>query len=82
MLMAIKLDIYILPDFYADFERANGARCSEDVAIEIKKLKAASVKGIVLDLRYNGGGSLYEVVQMVGLFVPQGTCGFGKRQRW
>jgi len=67
-----KIGYLYLPDFYADFERANGARCSEDVATEIKKLKAANVKGIVLDLRYNGGGSLYEVVQMVGLFVPQG----------
>lgn len=67
-----KIGYLYLPDFYADFERANGARCSEDVAVEIKKLKAANVKGIVLDLRYNGGGSLYEVVQMVGLFVPQG----------
>jgi carboxyl-terminal processing protease len=67
-----KIGYLWLPDFYADFERVNGARCSEDVATEIKKLKAANVKGIVLDLRYNGGGSLYEVVQMVGLFVPKG----------
>lgn len=67
-----KIGYLWLPDFYADFERPNGARCSEDVATEIMKLKAANVKGIVLDLRYNGGGSLFEVVQMVGLFIPQG----------
>ncbi|MFY7964517.1 MAG: carboxy terminal-processing peptidase, partial [Chitinophagaceae bacterium] len=67
-----KIGYLWLPDFYADFERVNGARCSEDVAVEVKKLKNADVKGIVLDLRYNGGGSLYEVVQMVGLFIPQG----------
>ena len=36
------------------------------------KLKEAKVDGIVLDLRNNGGGSLYDVVQMVGLFIDQG----------
>jgi carboxyl-terminal processing protease len=61
-----------LPDFYADFEREDGHRCSEDVAKEIIKLKAENVKGITLDIRYNGGGSLYEVVQMVGLFIDKG----------
>jgi len=67
-----KIGYIYLPDFYADFDRANGARCSADVAKEIEKLKAEEVKGIVLDLRSNGGGSLYEVVQMVGLFVGRG----------
>lgn len=67
-----KIGYIFLPDFYADFDRPNGARCSDDVAREIEKLKAEDVKGIVLDLRMNGGGSLYEVVQMVGLFVGQG----------
>ena len=61
-----------LPDFYADFEREDGHRCSEDVAKEIVKLKAENVKGITIDIRYNGGGSLYEVVQMVGLFIDKG----------
>src|SRR5690606_19287557 len=27
---------------------------------------------IIMDLRRNGGGSLYDVVQMVGLFIPKG----------
>ncbi|MDE3237078.1 MAG: carboxy terminal-processing peptidase [Bacteroidota bacterium] len=67
-----KIGYIFLPDFYADFERKDGAHCSEDVAKEIIKLKAEGVKGIVLDLRFNGGGSLYEVVQMVGLFIGQG----------
>ncbi len=67
-----KIGYIWLPDFYADFERQDGARCSEDVAKELVKLKAANVKGIVMDLRFNGGGSLFEVVQMVGFFIPQG----------
>lgn len=69
---ADKIGYIYLPEFYADFERENGSRCSEDVAKEVEKLKAENVKGIVLDIRNNGGGSLYEVVQMVGLFINQG----------
>ncbi|MFY7899440.1 MAG: carboxy terminal-processing peptidase, partial [Chitinophagaceae bacterium] len=67
-----KIGVISLPDFYADFERPNGARCSEDVAKEIIKLKAEKIDGIVMDLRFNGGGSLYEVIQMVGLFIKNG----------
>jgi carboxyl-terminal processing protease len=67
-----KIGYILLPDFYADFDREDGARCSKDVAKEVEKLKAENVDGIVIDVRYNGGGSLYEVVQMVGLFINQG----------
>lgn len=69
---AKKIGYIYLPEFYADFERANGSRCAADVAAEVVKLKAENVDGIVLDLRSNGGGSLYEVVQMVGLFIKKG----------
>lgn len=61
-----------LPEFYTDFERSDGNRCSEDVANEIIKLKKENVQGIILDLRNNGGGSLAEVVNMVGLFIKSG----------
>jgi len=67
-----KYGYILLPDFYADFDREEGARCARDVAKEIEKLKAEKVKGIAIDIRYNGGGSLYEVVQMAGLFIDQG----------
>jgi len=67
-----KLGYIYLPEFYADFQDRNGARCSEDVAKEITKLKAENVEGIILDLRFNGGGSLQDVVQMAGLFIPEG----------
>ncbi|SFN37342.1 carboxyl-terminal processing protease [Chitinophaga sp. YR627] len=67
-----KLGYIYLPEFYADFNDRNGARCAEDVAKEITKLKAENVEGIILDLRFNGGGSLQDVVQMAGLFIPEG----------
>src|ERR1700761_1973565 len=67
-----KIGYIYLPEFYADFDNPKGNRCSSDVAKEIMKLKDEKVDGIVLDLRNNGGGSLYDVVQMAGLFVEQG----------
>ena len=67
-----KIGYIYLPEFYMDFEKPNGAKCSEDVAKEIVKLKAQNVDGIVMDLRGNGGGSLPEVVKMVGLFIEDG----------
>ena len=67
-----KIGYILLPDFYADFEREDGARSSKDIAKEVEKLKAEKVKGIIIDVRYNGGGSLYEVVQMVGMFIDKG----------
>lgn len=67
-----KIGYIYLPEFYADFENANGARCSIDVAREVKKLKDENVDGIIIDLRNNGGGSLYDVVQMAGLFIEEG----------
>jgi carboxyl-terminal processing protease len=67
-----KIGYIYLPEFYADFERPNGARCAVDIAKEIDKLKVENVEAIILDLRGNGGGSLYDVVQMAGLFIKNG----------
>ena len=67
-----KIGYIYLPEFYADFENPNGARSGADVAKEVTKLKAEGVDGIVIDLRNNGGGSLYDVVQMAGLFIEEG----------
>lgn len=67
-----KLGFISLPDFYADFSDANGAKCSDDVAKEVVKLKSEGVDGIIIDLRNNGGGSLDEVRKMVGLFIEDG----------
>ncbi|MFM7358282.1 MAG: carboxy terminal-processing peptidase [Sediminibacterium sp.] len=67
-----KVGYILLPDFYANFEDANGHHCAADIAAELQKLKAEKVDGIVIDIRNNGGGSLYEVVKMVGLFIKSG----------
>lgn len=61
-----------LPKFYSSFEKEDGNSCAKDVKIEIEKLNAENVNGIILDLRNNGGGSLRDVIDMSGLFIKEG----------
>ena len=68
-----KYGYIFLPSFNADFDNpAGGRKASDDVKAEIRKLKAQNIKGIILDVRSNGGGSLTEVVDIMGLFVKAG----------
>ncbi len=67
-----KVGYIFLPKFYADFTPQGLTSCATDVAKEIDKLKKENVRGIILDLRNNGGGSLRDVVQMSGLFIEEG----------
>lgn len=62
-----------LPGFNAEFDKAdNGRNASDDIKKEIIKLKEQNVEGIILDLRFNGGGSLTEVGDIMGLFMNAG----------
>ena len=46
--------------------------CANDVSKEIIKLKKDSIEGIILDLRNNGGGSMWEAMQLAGIFIDIG----------
>lgn len=61
-----------LPSFYADFSRSGGRNSGKDVELELEKLKKQGVDGMILDLRFNGGGSLADAVKMSGLFIEEG----------
>ena len=61
-----------LPKFYINFENYNERNAAVDVKKELKQLKEKNVKGIILDLRNNGGGSLKTVVDMTGYFIDKG----------
>jgi len=70
---SIPVGVINLPNFYGP---TNGnpmsTRASEDVDHLITKLKDQGVKGIVLDLRNNGGGLLDEAINITGLFISTG----------
>lgn len=72
-----KIGVIRLPSFYMDFEGArkgkeNYRSTSNDLSNIIKNMKAQQIDGMILDLRGNGGGSLYEAVRTVGLFIDEG----------
>ena len=67
-----KIGYLRLPGFYADFNDNGGRSSADDVKKELAKLNAEGVKGVVMDLRFNGGGSLSDAVAMAGLFMPSG----------
>jgi carboxyl-terminal processing protease len=67
-----KIGYINLPGFYSKWGESEGAACANDVASEVIKLKAEGVDGLILDLRFNGGGSMMEAVSMAGIFIDAG----------
>ena len=61
-----------LPKFYIDFKDRNSRNAASDIKKEIQLLKKRDIKGIILDLRNNGGGSLKTVVDITGFFIDEG----------
>jgi carboxyl-terminal processing protease len=61
-----------LPGFYTEWENEGGSSCANDVAKEIVKLKKENIHGLILDLRFNGGGSLGEALDLAGIFIEEG----------
>jgi carboxyl-terminal processing protease len=70
-----KVGYISLPGFYTTWGTEQGSRCASDVAKEIVKLKKEGIEGLIIDLRYNGGGSMYEAVEMAGIFIDAGPIG-------
>ncbi len=58
------LGVITIPSFYNNLH--------QDVKKEIAKLKEQDVRGIIVDLRGNGGGSLTEATLLSGLFIDRG----------
>lgn len=73
-----KIGIINLPTFYFDFEAASRGEedfksSTRDVKALLEELKEDAVDAVVVDLRNNGGGSLSEANQLVGLFIETGA---------
>jgi carboxyl-terminal processing protease len=65
-----KIGYISLPGFY--MQEDAGLGCSNDVAKEIFRLQSEGIEGLILDIRYNGGGYLHEGISLAGLFIPEG----------
>ena len=72
-----KIGVIQLPSFYMDMD---GARLgladykstTRDVRRLLEDFKSKNVDAVIVDLRWNGGGSLTEAVNMTGLFIDNG----------
>jgi carboxyl-terminal processing protease len=67
-----KIGYILLPGFYTEWENESGSGCANDVAKEIIKLKRDHIDGLIVDVRFNGGGSVQEGLEMTGIFVDEG----------
>ncbi len=67
-----KYGMIYLPEFYTSMNGNEGRDPSEDILKEINELKKENIKGLIFDVRNNGGGSLEEVIEIAGLFIKQG----------
>jgi carboxyl-terminal processing protease len=74
VLKGVKSIGYIsLPSFYFDWKDETMADgCANDVAKAIIKLNKEKIEGLILDLRFNGGGSLTEALGLAGIFIDYG----------
>ena len=61
-----------IPKFYIDFDNQSNRDAAKDLKTEIERLKEQGIKGLVIDLRNNGGGALKTVVDMAGMFIKNG----------
>lgn len=68
----LKYGVVNIPKFYIDFDNQSNRDAAKDLRLEINRLKEEGVKGLVIDLRNNGGGSLKTVVDMAGMFIKNG----------
>ena len=73
-----KIGVIELPTFYMDFEAYNKNRfdyksSSRDVKKILRELDESNIDGLVLDLRGNGGGFLFEAYSLAKLFIGRGN---------
>ncbi|WP_433829528.1 S41 family peptidase [Flavobacterium anhuiense] len=67
-----KIGYVKIPSFYADLDGNSRKGCADDVAREVIKLQRDDIKGLVIDLIDNGGGSMEEAIKLAGMFVDYG----------
>jgi len=58
-----------------------GGKSAREVEAALDDLEDKGMKSLILDLRQNGGGDLYQTVEILGLFLPPGTAVVTTRSR-
>lgn len=74
---AIRIGVINLPSFYMDMDGRRAGKVdfkstTRDMRRILEEFKEQDVDLVVVDLRFNGGGSLPEAVDSTGLFIDKG----------
>lgn len=72
-----RVGIISIPKFYIDFNAYRNRdpdykSTTRDVRLLLDTLKQENVDAVLVDLRFNGGGSLQESIELTGLFIEEG----------
>ncbi|MFA0964182.1 carboxy terminal-processing peptidase [Roseivirga sp. BDSF3-8] len=72
-----KVAVITIPAFYLDYEAARRGdkdykSTTRDVRKLLSELDQEQVDALLIDLRFNGGGSLSEAIELTGLFIEDG----------
>jgi len=71
------LGVITVPSFYLNFDDMRAGKkdyrsTTRDVRKLIGELEDQGMDGLMIDLRFNGGGALQEAIELTGLFIPDG----------
>ncbi len=65
-----------IPSFYRDLSSpgrdGGGRNASDDFRAALEQLELERVRGVIIDLRNDGGGALQDAVNIAGFFIDQG----------
>lgn len=65
-----------IPTFYRDFKEGghggDGRNVTDDVKKSLQSINKTKTRGLIIDLRNNGGGALVDAVKIAGLFIKSG----------
>ncbi|WP_185852273.1 carboxy terminal-processing peptidase [Blattabacterium cuenoti] len=64
-----KYGLICLPEFYFNPDNKNARNATKDMKKIIQELKKENIKGILIDIRNNGGGSLNTVIEIASFFL-------------
>ncbi|MFN2260650.1 MAG: S41 family peptidase [Psychroflexus sp.] len=75
-----KIAYVSIPAFYTDMDSPTGFGTANDFAKELFKINKAKVDGLIIDLRFNGGGSMKEASELSGIFIDKGPLAILKHR--
>lgn len=67
-----KIGYIALPDFYTGNNDKKPQGLANDVTKELLKMQKEDIDGLILDLRFNGGGAINEAIGLAGIFINEG----------